>query len=224
MFCQITFNDAWNCKNAAAISFLSWNMAARSISSPDGCVRPLILFSHGRNGDPSSCSVLCIRLARAGFLIVAPHHEDRAVIRHQEQAAERVDDAAAVLDRLKLHHDRKRIGVAGHSFGGVTAAELGSQDRRVRAVLSMAGTPDLGTMRALAVPTLVMAGTRDPIETVVNSRTSEGAIASTVPHRLLVVQGARHGQLIDGCSAIGACERVGRAAEEFFLEYLAGVP
>ena len=67
-----------------------------------------------------------------------------------------------------------------------------------------------------------MAGTRDPIETVANSRAADRAIPATVPHELLVVRGARHGQLIEGCGEIGACGLVGRRAQAFFLRYLAG--
>jgi dienelactone hydrolase len=133
-----------------------------------------------------------------------------------------VDDVAFVLDHLRLRHDRDRIGVAGHSFGGVTAGEAASQDTRLRAVLSMAGTAGHGTMAATIAPTLVIAGTRDRVETVQDSRTSERAIPPTIPRELLVVEGARHGQLIGGCAQIGACERVGRAATAFFLRYLAG--
>jgi dienelactone hydrolase len=178
------------------------------------CARPLIVFSHGHHGDPSSCARLCAALARAGFLVVAPHHADVAA-RIQEQAVERADDVMYVLDHLRLRYDRSLIGLAGHSFGGVTAGEVGSQLPAIRAVLSMAGTADYGTMKATTAPTLLMAGTRDTIETVQNSRTSASAIPRAVPHELLVVQGAGHGQLLESALAR-------RAATRFFLTYLAG--
>jgi dienelactone hydrolase len=186
------------------------------------CARPLVVFSHGHHGAPSSCGDLCPRLARAGFLVVAPRHADRAADRVPLQAGERVDDVTFVLDHLRGPYDRRRIGVAGHSFGGRTAGEIGAQDPRVRAVVSLAGTAAHGTMASTRVPTLIAAGTRDPIEPVATSRASARAIAPTIPHQLLVVRGARHGQLLDGCVQIGACELVGRRVEAFFLRYLAG--
>ena len=186
------------------------------------CTRPLVVFSHGHHGDPARCGELCPRLARAGFLVVAPHHADRAADRVSLQAGERVDDVAFVLDHLRLRHDRRRIGVAGHSFGGRTADETGAQDPRVRAVVSLAGTAAHGTMASTRVPTLIVAGTRDPIEPVATSRASARAIAPTIPHELLVVRGARHGQLLDGCVQIGVCELVGRRVERFLEAYLVG--
>ena len=192
--------------------------------SPRGgrCARPLVVFSHGHHGDPSSCARLCPRLARAGLIVVAPHHADRAVDPVPLQAAERVDDVAFVLDHLRLPYDRGRIGVAGHSFGGRTAGEIATQDARVRAVLSLAGTAAHGTMAATTVPTLLMAGSLDTVETVANSRAADRAIPATVPHELLVVRGARHGQLTEGCAEIGVCGLVGRRAQAFFETYLAG--
>jgi dienelactone hydrolase len=195
------------------------------VFSPRGgrCARPLIVFSHGHHGDPSSCARLCSRLARAGFLVVAPHHEDRDRDRIPLQAGERVDDVLWVLDHLRARYDRRRIGIAGHSFGGVTAGEAASEDPRLSAVLSMAGTAGHGTMASTTAPTLIMAGTRDPIETAQNSRASARAIPSTIPHELLVVRGARHGQLLEGCRQIGVCGPVERRAVAFFARHLAGL-
>lgn len=170
-----------------------------------GCARPLVVFSHGHHGDPASCADICARLARAGFLVVAPHHEDRAVDRIPLQAGERVDDVLWVLDHLRLRHDRRRIGVAGHSFGGVTAGQVASQDPRPRAVVSLAGTADHGTMASTTAPTLIIAGSDDRIETPEASRRSAAAIPATVPHELVVVPGAAHGDLLEDCVV---CDRV----------------
>src|SRR5215211_308717 len=153
--------------------------------------------------------------ARACVRDVAPHHEDRAVDRISLQAGERVDDVLWVLDHLRARYDRERIGIAGHSFGGVTAGEAASQDPRFRAVVSMAGTAGHGTMSATTAATLIVAGTRDAIETAEASRTSAAAIPKTIPHELVVVPGAAHGDLLDGC---GVCGRV----EGFLTRYLAG--
>jgi dienelactone hydrolase len=177
------------------------------------CTRPLVIFSHGHHGEPASGAAICGRLARAGFLVVAPRHEDRAVDRVPLQGGERVDDVLWVLDHLRLPHDRRRIGVAGHSFGGVTAGQVASQDPRPRAVVSLAGTADHGTMASTTVPTLIVAGSEDRIEPPDASRRSAAAIPDAVPHELVVVPGAAHGDLLADCVI---CDRV----EAWMTRYL----
>ena len=182
------------------------------------CAPPLILFSHGHYGDPSGCSRLCAALAGHGFLVVAPHHPERGTPLNL-QAAERTDDLEYTLRHLKLRFGR--VGVAGHSFGGRTAVEFASLEPRVRAVMTMAGGADRGTTASITAPTLMMAGGRDTVDPVRLSEASLHALPRTTPKGLLVVPGAGHGGLIDGCAAIGACERVARTASAFFLTYLA---
>ena len=188
-----------------------------------GCAPPLILFSHGHYGDPSGCSRLCAALASSGFLVVAPHHPERGTPLNL-QAAERDDDLAYTLAHLKLRFDRRRIGVAGHSFGGRTAVELASLEPRVRALITMAGGADRGTTASITAPTLMLAGGRDTVDPVRLSEASLRALPRTTPHGLLVVERAGHGGLIDGCAAIGACGQVARTASAFLLTYLAHVP
>jgi dienelactone hydrolase len=188
-----------------------------------GCAPPLILFSHGHYGDPSGCSRLCSALAASGFLVVAPHHPERGTPLNL-QAAERDDDLASTLRQLKLRFDRRRIAVAGHSFGGRTAVELASLEPRVRAVITMAGGADRGTTASITAPTLMMAGGRDTVDPVRLSEASLRALPRTTPHGLLVVARAEHGGLIDGCAAIGACEQVARTASAFLLTYLMRMP
>ena len=191
-------------------------------AQPGRCARPLILFSHGHYGDPAGCSRLCTALAARGFMVVAPHHADRGTPLSL-QAAERDDDLAYALDHLPLRFDRRRVGVARHSFGGRTAVELAALDSRVKAVMTMAGGADRGTTSSIRVPTLMMAGGRDTVDPVRLSEASRDALPRSTPHGLLVVPRAAHGGLIDGCAEIGACSLVARTASAFFLTYLAGV-
>jgi dienelactone hydrolase len=193
-----------------------WSPARR------GCAPPLILFSHGHYGDPADCSRLCSALASHGFVVVAPHHPERGTPLNL-QAAERDDDLAFTLRHLKLRFGRGRIGVAGHSFGGRTAAEFASLEPRVGALITMAGGADRGTTASITAPTLMMAGGRDTVDPVRLSEASLRALSRTTPHGLLVVDRAAHGGLIDGCAAIGACGQVARTASAFFLTYLARV-
>jgi pimeloyl-ACP methyl ester carboxylesterase len=68
-----------------------------------------------------------------------------------------VDDMRAVVDRwpgtngspanaLRARVDRSRLGVFGHSMGGVTSAEFCLHDVRCRAVLNLDGIPQYGAM------------------------------------------------------------------------------
>ena len=61
--------------------------------------RPLILFSHGHNGSPGSCSRLCAHLAGLGFVVLAVTHPDRGT-RRPAQGPERVEDLLFLLDHL----------------------------------------------------------------------------------------------------------------------------
>ena len=187
-----------------------------------GCARPLIVFSHGHYGDPLGCSRLCSALAAHGFVVAAPHHDERGTPLNL-QAAERDDDLSYTLAHLDIPYDKRRVGVAGHSFGGRTAVEFASLEPRVRAVMTMAGGADRGTTASIRAPTLMMAGSRDTVDPVVLSQRSLSALPKSTPHGLLVVAGATHGGLIDGCAAIGQCGLVARTASAFFLTYLAGV-
>src|SRR3954454_6972772 len=48
--------------------------------------------------------------------------------------------------RLAARLDLSRVGVFGHSMGGVTAGQFGSEDRRCKAGLNLDGIPQYGTM------------------------------------------------------------------------------
>jgi predicted dienelactone hydrolase len=80
-------------------------------------------------------------------------------LRNTDQALRRwVDDTAFVLDRLSTlpprsvagrliaRLDTERIGVFGHSMGGVTAGQFCVEDQRCVAGLNLDGIPQYGTM------------------------------------------------------------------------------
>jgi predicted dienelactone hydrolase len=196
-----------------------------------GCRFPLILFSHGHNGSAAVCARLCAHLAGMGFVVLAPRHPDRRT-RPTAQGAERVEDLLFLLDHLPAvwkrlapgvagRVDGRAIGVAGHSFGGRTAAELASQDPRVKAVMTMAGGADRASTALIRAPTLMVAGGADTVGPVRLSEESARALPRTTPHALLVVAGAEHGALVDGCAAARLCPLVGRVAAALFITYLA---
>lgn len=108
-----------------------------------------------------------------------------STLRHTDVALRRwVDDTKLVLDgldtlplstvagRLAARLDRTRIGVFGHSMGGVTAGQFCLEDARCRAGLNLDGIPQYGTMidAPLERPFLMVysqrpgrAGASDPI-------------------------------------------------------------
>lgn len=85
---------------------------------------------------------------------------------HQTDIALRrwVDDTTLVLDRLShvgsgspiariaSRLDMTRVGVFGHSMGGVAAAQFCVEDRRCRAGLNLDGIPQYGPMIDLTLP------------------------------------------------------------------------
>jgi predicted dienelactone hydrolase len=185
-----------------------------------GCRFPLILFSHGRNGAPASCERLCSHLASHGFVVLAPTHPDRRTPR-AAQGPERVEDLLYLLDHPPARVDARAIGVAGHSFGGRTAAELASQDERVRALMTMAGGADRAATALIRAPTLMVAGGADRIDPARLSEASYRALPRTTLRALLVIEGAGHGAFLDGCGAARLCAVMRRTAAAFFITHLA---
>jgi predicted dienelactone hydrolase len=199
-----------------------------------GCRFPLILVSHGHNGSPTSCSRLCTHLASEGFVVLAPTHRDRRTVR-AAQGPERVEDLLFLLDHLPAvwrrlapalaeRADGSAVGVAGHSFGGRTAAELASQDDRVEALLTMAGGADRASTALIRAPTLMLAGGADTVDPAGLSDASYRALPRSTPRALLVVAGAGHGAFTDGCAAARVCPIVLRAASALFVGALAHRP
>jgi dienelactone hydrolase len=161
-----------------------------------GCRFPLIVFSHGHNGSPAACARLCARLASQGFVVLAPHHADRATPRRL-QGPERVEDVLFLLDhRPAVARGAGPLGVLGHSFGGRTAAEVASQDDRVRALVTLAGGADRASTALIRAPTLMVAGGADVVDPPRLSEASVRALPRSTQGELLVVPGAGHGDLL----------------------------
>jgi dienelactone hydrolase len=129
---------------------------------------PLILFSHGRNGNRTNLTAVAEDLASHGFVVVGVDHtydsfavqfpDGRTVAANRpavyddatlaEEVAVRAGDLRFVLDQVLAGRalrrvggriNHHRIGAFGHSLGGATAAELLRTDRRVRAGSNLDG-------------------------------------------------------------------------------------
>ncbi|HEX5088583.1 MAG TPA: alpha/beta fold hydrolase [Nocardioides sp.] len=92
-----------------------------------GSGAPLVVISHGTGGSGKEMGWLARPLAAAGFSVLSlDHHGNSYVDGYLPEgflfAWERPRDISFVLDTLGLGHER--VGVAGFSIGGYTAAAL----------------------------------------------------------------------------------------------------
>ena len=124
-------------------------------------IYPLVVFSHGMGDCPSDNDGIQSRLADAGYIVVAPKHDDCASGSSTPDVAwsdpqnwtdqtnrDRRDDIHALLDALPLSNyaqyvdDFGKIGCMGYSMGGYTCMGLagawGSWTRsEIRAVAAL---------------------------------------------------------------------------------------
>jgi predicted dienelactone hydrolase len=199
---------------------------------------PVVLFSHGLGGTRDSCNYLGVHWAARGYAVVFLQHpgSDDAVWRDEplrermaamQRAASRrnlvlrCEDVTATLDALagwnadERHPchgrlDLARVGMAGHSFGALTAQMVGGErfplgrsrrDARIDAVLPMSpSAPHLGSAERafadVAVPWLLMTGTDDDArigdQTPASRREVYPALPATIDRYELVLDGAEH--------------------------------
>jgi putative phosphoribosyl transferase len=128
---------------------------------------------------------------------------------------------ASAIDWLGVQPDtaQLRVGLFGASTGGgaalVAAAE---RPRRVGAVVSRGGRPDLAgeALRLVEAPTLLLVGQRDDVVIELNADARDRMRAHV---RLEIIPGASH--LFE---ERGTLEKVAEAAREWFVRYIASVP
>lgn len=176
---------------------------------------PVLLFSHGSCGYPLQSTFLLPLLASWGFVVAAPPHPGNTLYDYPgcgtataqaNSFLERPRDVSFVLDRLLEANadagsplfgsiDPGRVGMAGHSFGGLTTHYVAAADLRVKVAIPMAaavvGNP------VLAVPSLAMLG---QIDSVVNNDAIRAQYAAAVAPKFLVeIAHAGHYAFSDGC-------------------------
>ncbi len=146
---------------------------------------PLLLFSHGSCGFDRQSIFLVRRLATWGFIVAAPPHPGNTTSEFltcmtpaalADSFVNRPADIIAVLDRLLEESanpdsfwfgriDPERVGVMGHSFGGLTTLRVLARDRRFVAGLALA--PVVRTIRdevgSISQPTMIQVGTLDSL-------------------------------------------------------------
>jgi dienelactone hydrolase len=148
---------------------------------------PVVAFSHCFDGTRFSTFAIAERLASHGIAVVAPDHTGGTLADAEAGTAAGLDvaflairagDIEITLDRvldasaaevpaaLRGHFDSARVGVFGHSFGGVTAGLVLMQDKRPRSGLALAvpmENPLLPgvTVASLHVPLFFMRASED---------------------------------------------------------------
>ncbi len=192
----------------------------------------VILFSHGLGGSLDAGSIWANAWAEAGYAVINVQHHgsDSAIFGKPgfrsalsaEQLVARVRDVQFVITEMEKRTiegecdlariDRRRIGMAGHSFGAQTVQALAGQrfaetytpplhDPRIRAAIGFSPSPPLrGSAEAafatIRIPFLSITGTTDAVPYV----TPITALQRQQPFKLmppgakylLVFQGGTH--------------------------------
>ena len=106
-----------------------------------------------------------------------------------------LEDVKAGLDYLAQNYPGHSITVCGFSFGARMGMEIGSNDERVKLLISI-GTPlskyDFDFLKDCRKPLLLVHGDRDEFGDVEELRALVNSINDTVPVKLVVIQGTGH--------------------------------
>jgi dienelactone hydrolase len=205
---------------------------------------PLIVFAHGYGSAPDDYAPVLERWAAAGYVVAAPRfpltRSDAPGGPDLADFANQPADMSFVIAEMLYGSrspgpgpwagvvDRRHIGAAGHSLGGVTTlglvADTCCRDRRVDAAVVMSGDPitfptgrvDFGS----APPLLLVHGNADPAVPYVSSITAYNA--AHPPKGLLTVLGGDHGAPVNpgGRGFAGVIA----ATTDFFDAYLGHRP
>jgi len=198
-------------------------------ASPPSSRFPLLLFSHGEQMNAFLYSNLHEELASHGFIVIAVEHPgaalfvaypDGSVVSYAEpgqnlqgRVADRVADLRFVRDqigRLEIRGRRlkdlvsERIGVFGHSIGGMAAALLCQQPPLLDACLNMDGRLDAAPIMTggrIAVPSRPFMYITKPFRTLTDSELRSEGITRDQATTVQAGTWARDGRLLSSTSS-----------------------
>jgi predicted dienelactone hydrolase len=146
---------------------------------------PLVLFSHGSCGFLEQSIFLMRRLASWGFVVASPPHPGNTTSEFttcetpeeiQDSFVNRPADIIFVLDQLLAQNDDPtsflykiidptRIGMSGHSFGGLTTLRVLARDPRFVAGLALAPVAQgiESEVESITMPLMIQVGTLDDL-------------------------------------------------------------
>jgi predicted dienelactone hydrolase len=144
---------------------------------------PIVLFSHGSCGFPEQSLFFTVTLASRGFVVVAPPHPGNEFTTFPacmdpaelvDSYLNRLDDMRFVLDQILAEGDRvgspfqrkldrRRIGMSGHSFGGLDTLRVAVAEPRVRAALALAPARPALSGGRIRIPTMIEGAERDTL-------------------------------------------------------------
>jgi predicted dienelactone hydrolase len=223
----------------------------------DALPLPIILFSHGSGGTPLQSTYYTAHLASHGFVVVAPPHPGNTIAdcfpcvdmkALADSLLNRPDDMTFVLDSmLKLNDDPAslfhgaldgtRVGMSGHSFGGLTTLQLAGRDSTpFSAALAMAppAAAVTGNRNPSNIPIMVMGGGEDTTCPLTQQQAYFNSLNGSEPRFLVVFPRGGHTAYTDPCiplldtcgpAAIDqgkAHELIDSYATAFFKTYVAG--
>ena len=128
----------------------------------------------------------------------AEHEEHRRVSEHRHAPAEQ-EDARVALDYLAENYPTPNLFLAGFSFGARVGLEVGTQDARVRYLISI-GTPvsirerdyDFSFIKECRKPLLLVQGERDEFGSIADLRAFAARLPTEAQVQIKIIPGAGH--------------------------------